>query len=524
MNKNWILAILFVIRAVLDSQGQFSVIPDVGGVYGQAMSFLIVPDSDSIIILGHRYDTIIPGYDSSPWIGKFSYSGELTDVKQLEDNKYDFPFNVFSCPLAKKSDEIYYYYARIDTGGTYYLPYLIELNSRTGEVLKSRIIEYSNAPELPFLGTSIKYSNNFIYLLNYITNADSTWSVVTIVDTSFNLIKTIDVKGEINAQNFGGFLALNSDSTFEIVGITYMETGPFKDRFHLYFQKCDFNGHGIDYNLAPTDFPLTLGLAHTNTIIKDISGNWIISVLYNEDKSDSCLGCNQLIPYTIKLNNDFSQLIWQTRFYDMPSQLRPHYFLHSITEVEDGYITAGDFFHSFEGSPFPESGVLYKVSLNGDSLWMKHYIPLSWDSSRVNFVDFNDITTTNFNTIIVAGSIDDNIDNLVRPWILYLDADGCLTPECNTVNTFNELNTIERRFIIVVNPVLDNLMIECRSQNIEEVQVQIISLNGQIIRSTEIVGAFNYQYILPIGDISPGVYIVSISNKSFIESYKIIKQ
>jgi hypothetical protein len=524
MIKNWIIVALVFCKTILSAQDPFSSIPDVGGIGGQATSFVVVPISDSIIVLGHRYDTIIPGYNAIPWIGKFSYSGDLASVKQLVDIKNEVPFNVFNCPLAKKSDDIYYYYARIDTGGMYYNPYLIELNIRTGDILNSSIIGYKDDPDLPFLGTSIIYNGNIIYLLNYLTKSDSVLTVVTLVDTNFNLVKVINVKEVLNARNYGSYIALNSDSTISIIGFTKMETGPYKDNFHFYFNKIDFNGHSIDYNLAPTFIPLKLGLAHTNTIYEDIMGNWIISGLYDEDKSDSCFNCRQLIPYTFKANSNFSQLYWQTRFYDIASQNSPHYYLHSIAMVGDGYITSSDFI-KYDGSPFPESGVLFKVSLDGDSLWMKHYIPVSWDSSRVAWVQFNDIKTTPYNTIVVAGSIGDNYDQKVKPWIMQLDADGCSIPGCNTVGIEDDYKVInDAYFNVISNPVFDNLLIQSLLTYTTRVKIQIATIDGKIIKSTEILANDGYQYILPIDDIPSGLYILVFSCKTFRECHKIIKQ
>ena len=70
------------------AQGQsfFEILPDVGGINGQAMSFIVVPDSNSIKVIGHRYDTILPGPNTKPWLGEFNYDGHLLKVIPLIDS------------------------------------------------------------------------------------------------------------------------------------------------------------------------------------------------------------------------------------------------------------------------------------------------------------------------------------------------------------------------------------------------------------------------------------------------------
>lgn len=120
-----------------------------------------------------------------------------------------------------------------------------------------------------------------------------------------------------------------------------------------------------------------------------------------------------------------------------------------MTQVEDGFIVSGEFYN-YNGF---DNGVLFKASDNGDSLWMKHYIPLNWNEDRVGSVRFTDIQTSPYGTIIVTGAVGDFQENIIRPWILQLDKDGCLVPDCNAVGTHHEdVESSQENFTIFPNP------------------------------------------------------------------------
>ena len=196
-----------------------------------------------------------------------------------------------------------------------------------------------------------------------------------------------------------------------------------------------------------------------------------------------------------------------------------------MTKVSDGFVVAGDHL-AFDSSLFPPSGVLFKASLQGDSLWMKHYIPLNWEGDRIAWVNFNDVKTTPEGNLVVAGSIADREVQIVRPWILHLDSDGCLVPNCNTVGTKNDEEKANKQFILYPNPVNHELYLLSSISLNEVIEINIINNNGTILKSTTILPQLGYQYILPLSELSPGTYhlIFCRDNKGILESHSFVKQ
>ncbi|MEO5906244.1 MAG: hypothetical protein ABIQ11_05930, partial [Saprospiraceae bacterium] len=333
-----------------DAQTLFSILPDVGGIGGQAMCFIAAPDTHLIRIIGHRYDTVLPGPNTKPWLGHFNYKGELIKVIPLIDSQYTSAFNVFNNPLANKKDDVYYYYARRDTGGVFIIPNLIELNLNTGEIYQSKLIINEQFPEFPLAGVFVDYdkSNNTIVLLNSLYKEDSVKTNIVLLDTLFNIEKIIEVQS-VSKIVYAHWCKLNNDGTITILGMGLANKNGDK-YYDFYLQKVDSLGFNTEFKWSPTALPLTLAIADTRTIREDPNGNWIISGLYYDKRP--CPNCYQHIPYIFSATQDFDSLIWQTRFYDLPNQNQTQYHLHSMTKVDDGFVVAADHLASDE-SPFP---------------------------------------------------------------------------------------------------------------------------------------------------------------------------
>lgn len=502
------------------AQSFFSTIYDVGGVEEQAMAFVALPLENSIKIIGHRFDTVLPGPNTKPWLGDFGYDGSLNEVLPLIDSQYASPFIVFTSPIVNKENNKYYYYSKRLGSDQWLDPYLIELDVNTGSIHKSLVVINEKHPDYPLNGIFMNYypERNTIILLNFLEKEDSILTYITLLDTLFQPKKEIEVKENIK-KTLGQWCKINQDETITIVGLALIGV-----TYKIFLKTVDTLGNVLDYKLAPTTVPMNLGLAYTRTIIQDASGNWIISGLYREDKSIMCHGCYQFIPYVFSVTEDFNYLRWETRFFDVPDQVFFQYLLHSMTKVEDGYVVAGDY-KTYDGSPFPESGVLFKVSDAGDSLWMKHYIPLNWEEERVAYVNFNDIKTTPEGNLIVAGTVGDFELLIPRPWTLHLDKDGCLVPGCQLVNTHENVSK-RNNFMIYPNPVTTELYLLSTISSIDQVNIRVVSNDGSILKQRDFNPKSGYQYILPVDDLVSGVYHLILTNLRTYqtESHTFIRQ
>ena len=509
---------------VVHGQTTFSVLPDVGGINRQAMGILSVPEPEDIIIMGHRFDTILPGSNAKPYLAHFSYDGELKFVVPIVDSLYEGPFSLaYPIPPYQKNDSIYYFEAIRDIGDPFLRPYLTELNINTGKILRSIVLLNLQHPLLPNEPHDLNYTvNNEILLLSSLINGDSVQTYITLLDSAFNEVRLIKVK-DVSKKTFASICNKNLNGTFDIVGYCLVEQELGNDYDSFYLDIVDGNGNVLEHTLAPKLIPISRGVYFSRTILQDKSNNWIIGGTFRQDLPDISSDCYELIPYIFSTTPDFKTLRWQTKFFDVPYYGAPQYFLHSMTQVEDGFIVSGEFYN-YNGF---DNGVLFKASDNGDSLWMKHYIPLNWNEDRVGSVRFTDIQTSPYGTIIVTGAVGDFQENIIRPWILQLDKDGCLVPDCNAVGTHHEdVESSQENFTIFPNPASTEIYVLSHISSAASLTISIFSIQGIEIKKRSFDPRSGYQYALPVNDLDEGLYFLVVTDpkSGHRESHQFIRK
>ena len=156
MQRSYISFVFSLYLIALHGQTSFNILPDVGGINKQGMGLLGITDSLSIIMIGHRYDTVLPGPNAKPYLANFDYYGQLQYVFPIKDSIYTKPFNISTnAALVKKNDSVYYFAAQRDIGGVYFQPYLMELNITSGNILRSSIVINKDNPLLSYEGGDI---------------------------------------------------------------------------------------------------------------------------------------------------------------------------------------------------------------------------------------------------------------------------------------------------------------------------------------------------------------------------------
>ncbi|MFZ1677953.1 MAG: T9SS type A sorting domain-containing protein, partial [Saprospiraceae bacterium] len=147
---------------------------------------------------------------------------------------------------------------------------------------------------------------------------------------------------------------------------------------------------------------------------------------------------------------------------------------------------------------------------------------------RVVWTSLVDIKTTPFGSIIAAGEISDRDLEIIRPWILHLDKDGCLVPGCNLVSTDDENKgeTKTDAFKIYPNPASKEIYLLSTRTFTEFVNIRIVSNSGIVIKERKFFPQAGYQYSLPIDELTPDIYylILSADNGNHTESHKFVKQ
>ncbi len=521
----------FMVVLGLDSmkaQNLFSVLPDVGGIDMQAVCRSILLDSTTFYVMGNRLDTNHIGYVDQPWIGEFNFNGENSNVHVPMDTLYDDPVYFNNIQFAQKTGSHYYFYQPRNVGEENYVPYLCEIDIHTGAILKSKLIRNPDFPGEIIIQCGILYDHDSLTLLSF-AFIDNLYKIyLTRVDTSFETIRHIPVPQVLN-KFYPLYFEKATEEEFNMIGDNIIEIGNDIIQVVSYL-KYNTKTNAVSSKSTPGDPFFSFGLALSKNVLKNQETNsWIIAAQGLVDKTDSCSQCFSYVPYIYSLNADFDSIRWKTRFKDSKGFTGFNYELYHIDEVEDGYIAAGGYSKKSVDS-FPSSGLIMKCGLNGDSLWMKHYIPLSWEGERVRWARFFDTKMQVDGSIIAAGEIYDNDMEILRPWIIHVDENGCLVPGCEIVST-NEVDLSENKLIdfkLFPNPASNEIYIQCNAPSNGKVNVNLFSISGALVKKTSFIARPGDQMILSLEGLPEGMYTISLidssntilSGSSFIKSSK----
>jgi len=512
--KMFKLTILLVFIYQLSfSQSFFSVIPDFGGDEMEGRIYNVIPLENEIKIIGLLHDSIVAGFDGGTWplLGTMSYDGEYLGSTLLVDSMYSDGFYYFTRRLAFKNDSICYLYDRRDLGSPFLDAYLIEMNYRNGSILRSKIIYDQVSNNETFLASDIAIGRNGnIYLVNVTDEYGPHPQILTVLDSNLT-VQSQALIPNFERGNFTRFTEEDSEGNLVLVGVSLgARLGPYYES-KLFRQVLDKNYNSIDFKLAPTTLDQTILFLDYYPILKAKSGDWVFATQVVQPTSD-CQDCSIWIPYIVAISPDFTELRWETRLFDGKINLsRPAYEVHSVTEVSDGYIFAGSTDGMFG---IETSGLLGKVTLNGDSLWLKHIVPVQWDTIQGRWFEWQDIKTTPTGNVVIGGHGADRYSSRILPWILQLDKDGCLEPGCNITSTSFENYTQNIDFNIYPNPANKqcNIHLINNQSTFSGFRLRIFNDLGEIIHELTIDGN-DINLILNLESLPSGNYFVQLSDK-----------
>ncbi len=520
------IIILCFVSTHLYSQTYFSSIPDLGGDEMEGKIFNVIPLENEIKIIGLLHDSIVPGFDGGTWpvSGAISYTGELLGTNYLIDSTYSDGFFYFKRRLAFKNDSICYIYDRRDLGAPLLDAYLVEMNLRTGRILRSTII-YNQIPDhTGFLATDLAIGHNGnIYLVNVFFETGPNPQVLTVLDSN------LTVQAQTLIPNFGRdnitkYVEEDSDGNLVLVGVSLGEANSIWFESKLFRQVLDEKFNSIDFKLASTMQDQTIAGFETYPIIKTKTGDWIFATQVAIPTND-CQDCSIWVPYIVCVSSGFTEVYWETRLFDGDfKSSQPEFTTNSIAEVSDGYIFAGSSDGAFG---IETSGLLGKVSLNGDSLWLKHIIPIEWDTIQGRYFSMQDIKTTSIGNIVIGGYGSDRYTSRILPWILHLDKDGCLEPGCNITSTSFEERLQDIYFTMSPNPARDqcNIHLVRRQSTFSDFTLRVYNEWGGIMHELPLSGN-DINLIVDLENIPAGNYFVHLmdnQNQQFSRQLIVVK-
>jgi hypothetical protein len=157
------------------------------------------------------------------------------------------------------------------------------------------------------------------------------------------------------------------------------------------------------------------------------------------------------------------------------------------------------------------TGCIFKFTANGDSVWMHNYQaiddPLYGDNNEL--LDIDEMPDGGF---VACGKSVAFFPFRQRGWLIRLDVNGCLTPDC--VSRTKEIDN-NNTFIVYPNPSNEILSIT----NSNQISFyQIFQIDGKLIERGN-------TFPINISEYSKGLYILQINTKTNqIINQKIIKQ
>ncbi len=494
------------------AQTFFSAIPDFGGDKHEGKIFNIIPLEDQIKVIGALHDSIVPGLEGGTWqlIASISYNGELLDTKLLVDSAYTDSYTYHKRRIAFKNDSICYIYDRRNIGNPKLNSYLLELNYLTGEIIRSKIMYDTVSTYTGFLATDLTVGKEGeIYLINVFYATGANPQMITVLDSNFNIIHQ-SIIPNFDRDNSTKFSEISAEGNLVLVGVSLGEETSVWYESKLFKQVLDENYNSIDFKVAPTNLDQSILAPDIYPVIKSYSGDWIFASQVVKP-TDNCDFCSIDIPYVVSVSNDFSKVNWETRLFDGDiTSSRPAFSVASIAEVSDGYIFLGntDGAHDLQ-----TSALLGKVSLSGDSLWLKHIIPLQWDTAQAFWFYMEDIKTTLEGNILIGGYVSDGINQIIVPWIAQLDKDGCMEPGCNSVSTKEPYDSENEIFSVYPNPATSYIGIDCKSSLSEKCILSIYDLTGKLVSRNPFFSQNGYQFIVNIPDEVSGQFVISIESE-----------
>jgi hypothetical protein len=157
------------------------------------------------------------------------------------------------------------------------------------------------------------------------------------------------------------------------------------------------------------------------------------------------------------------------------------------------------------------TGCIFKFTADGDSLWMHNYQaiddPLYGDNNEL--LDIDEMPDGGF---VACGKSVAFFPYRQRGWLIRVDANGCLTPDC--VSSTKEIDT-NNTHVVFPNPSYENLNIT----NANQISFyQIFQFDGKLI-------AQGNTFPIKISEYANGLYFLRINTKSNqVINQKIIKQ
>lgn len=527
-----LIPILVLTASITSAQKPFNRSYDIeGGFNGNGKFFTSACDSSGIFVLGEY--PYYKNQDSSRYyiqniMLRFDYDGNLLWRKDIiEPDSTDL--NIYYYPSVRKNDSIYFFhYLYYKNGFNYYRRVVVEVNIRTGEILRSNYLpkyeKYSNYS----LAAAVydPESGQLIFpTIAYTSDSQLYKLFVFSLDSNLNIVETATYGYPGSGMFLNQGIVKQSNGLYGVAGGIYKVKSKYLEAFPAFAQ--------LDSNLNLVSLEVHKELEKFNysadnfSPTQDVNGNWVIYI--SKDTIETPLDTHSFnnIAYIMKFNPRGDSLIWGRRMIHPHFQFNGFvYFQFAMGRCKDGsgYIALErNIRGTIDSTTYTR---MFKVSEQGDSLWSRNLYILGPDETSW-YNELNPITHTPYNTFVVQGSAGIVSTGQYRPWLVHFDYHGCVVPGCHlTVNSEDPSSIDPEPINVFPNPVNgQHLYFTCRTCSGQHAQLEFLNLDGRSILRKNIVLENNAQYLLLLPqDLANGYYLLQIHDEINSWSQKVYVQ
>lgn len=255
-------------------------------------------------------------------------------------------------------------------------------------------------------------------------------------------------------------------------------------------------------------------------LIEAGDGNFIVTYPTEDFNTD-----DDYYPPTIQKVDSEGNVLWRHIFYSMWPKGNGE-----IKLMENGDIVGtGD---QLDAAGTDLAGWIFRINQDGEIIWDRAIAENRYGGLQSSIYDIVELSNGD---LMFCGLLQDTVLNpnipeaQINTWLVRTGPDGCLIsdPEfCNEVayvTSTEELATVIEYYTIFPNPVGNQLYIDRQEDRIGSVELQIYTINGQLIKQVTQINNFPHQ--LSVEGLNPGFYLIKIiDDKGNISTSKMVKQ
>ncbi len=217
----------------------------------------------------------------------------------------------------------------------------------------------------------------------------------------------------------------------------------------------------------------------------------------------------------VKRDTNFN-VLWSTSFGDHTTFTNN--FIDVVATPDGGWVAVGTYGQLVDPVEYTgyRAGMIAKVNAQGDSLWSR--LDTLFTPAYGSIPSLANAVVLPSGSIIACGKVDRYEPDPVKSlgWIIKVDRDGCLEPNCRPTST-SELFPDILDFTVFPNPAREVLHIQGEGQ----FAVNIYSLDGKIHLSREEL----FQIAtLELSDFPSGIYFLQIRQGNQLLTKRLVKQ